>query len=93
VRQVVHAVDVHLVRLAQFGGHVSRAGGGGQRDEQVLVRLDAVGHLPALTLAGQRSSIGTRTPPSQVVAFSPRKGVVAPSGHQDAMRAVVGWNR
>ena len=35
--------------------------------------------------AGQRISMGTRTPPSHVVAFSLRKGVVPPSGHQAAI--------
>ena len=40
--------------------------------------------------AGQRTSIGTRTPPSQVVAFSPRNGVTPPSGHQADIDAVVG---
>ena len=33
--------------------------------------------VPGFTWPGQRSSIGTRTPPSQVVIFSLRKGVVA----------------
>ena len=36
---------------------------------------------PALMRAGHRTSMGTRTPPSHVVAFSPRKGVTPPSGH------------
>ena len=30
---------------------------------------------------GQRTRKGTRTPPSQVVPLSPRKGEVPPSGH------------
>ncbi len=36
--------------------------------------------VPGLITPGQRTSIGTRKPPSQVVPFSPWNGVVPPSG-------------
>ena len=35
---------------------------------------------PASILPGQRTIAGTRQPPSQLVFFSPRKGVMAASG-------------
>jgi len=35
---------------------------------------------PGLIVPGQRMAVGTRQPPSQLVAFSPRNGVVPPSG-------------
>ena len=35
---------------------------------------------PALILPGQRMKHGTRQPPSQLVSFWPRNGVLAPSG-------------
>ena len=40
-------------------------------------------------MPGQRMSIGTRYPPSQLVAFSPRNGVVPPSGKDQFLCAVV----
>jgi hypothetical protein len=36
--------------------------------------------VPGLITPGQRITVGTRNPPSQFVAFSPRKGVLPPSG-------------
>ena len=36
--------------------------------------------VPGLITPGQRTIIGTRKPPSQVVPFSPWKGIVPPSG-------------
>ena len=36
--------------------------------------------VPGSITPGQRISIGTRNPPSQFVAFSPRNGVEPPSG-------------
>ncbi len=36
--------------------------------------------VPALILAGQRTKAGTRQPPSQLVFFSDRNGVMAASG-------------
>ena len=36
--------------------------------------------LPAAILPGQRTAIGTRNAPSQLVFFSLRNGVIAPSG-------------
>src|SRR4029450_9757630 len=36
--------------------------------------------VPGLITPGQRMTIGTRNPPSQLVAFSPRNGVLPPSG-------------
>ena len=36
--------------------------------------------VPGLITPGQRMTIGTRKPPSQFVAFSPRNGVLPPSG-------------
>src|SRR6476620_7173854 len=36
--------------------------------------------VPALLTPGQRIAQGTRQPPSQLVSFSPRNGVVPPSG-------------
>ena len=38
--------------------------------------------LPGLIWPGQRIITGTRKAPSQLVFFSPRKGVIAPSGHE-----------
>ena len=35
---------------------------------------------PVSILPGQRTIIGRRNPPSQVVFFSPRKGIMPPSG-------------
>ncbi len=35
---------------------------------------------PGLTTPGQRTTHGTRKPPSQVLPFSPRNGVSPPSG-------------
>ena len=37
--------------------------------------------VPGLMTPGQRTIIGMRMPPSQVVPFSPWNGVMAPSGH------------
>mgnify|MGYP000724157025 CR=1 FL=1 len=42
--------------------------------------------IPALIVPGQRTTIGTRNPPSQVVPFSPWNGVMPPSG-QDTVSA------
>ena len=36
--------------------------------------------VPGLMTPGQRTRQGTRQPPSQLVSFSPRNGVVPPSG-------------
>ena len=36
--------------------------------------------VPGSKTPGQRMTMGTRKPPSQLVAFSPRKGVAPPSG-------------
>jgi hypothetical protein len=36
--------------------------------------------VPGWITSGQRIAIGTRKPPSQLVAFSPLKGVLPPSG-------------
>ena len=36
--------------------------------------------VPGSMTPGQRMSMGTRKPPSQLVAFSPRNGVAPPSG-------------
>ena len=36
--------------------------------------------VPGLMTPGQRTTRGTRNPPSHVVPFSPRNGVVPPSG-------------
>ena len=36
--------------------------------------------VPGLMTPGQRIAHGTRQPPSQLVSFSPRNGVVPPSG-------------
>ena len=36
--------------------------------------------VPGLMTPGQRITVGTRKPPSQLVAFSPRNGVMPPSG-------------
>ena len=44
---------------------------------------------PASILPGQRTIEGTRQPPSQLVFFSPRKGVAAASGQVFVVRAVV----
>jgi hypothetical protein len=74
-----------LVRRLQLRGDVPHAGRGGERREHVLVLWMPLETLPFGIRAGQRTSIGTRTPPSQVVAFSPRNGVVPPSGHQDTI--------
>ena len=41
------------------------------------ISLDTV---PGLMTPGQRIAQGTRQPPSQLVSFSPRNGVVPPSG-------------
>ena len=41
------------------------------------ISLDTV---PGLITPGQRIAHGTRQPPSQLVSFSPRNGVVPPSG-------------
>ena len=46
--------------------------------------------VPGFTTPGQRTIIGMRKPPSQVVPFSPWNGVMAPSGHKRHLGAVVG---
>jgi hypothetical protein len=38
--------------------------------------------VPGFTTPGQRTIMGMRKPPSQVVPFSPWNGVMAPSGHK-----------
>ena len=50
-----------------------------------LVRRSTPNDALACLRAGQRISIGTRTPPSHVVAFSPRYGVVPASGNQETI--------
>ena len=54
--------------------------GGKQRRQPVLVRDDVVEDRPALILPGQRTKTGTRQPPSQLVFFSLRNGVIPASG-------------
>ena len=41
--------------------------------------------VPGLTVPGQRTSAGTRQPPSQLVFFSPRNGVVPASGNRQTI--------
>ena len=41
--------------------------------------------LPGLTTPGQRIRAGTRQPPSQLVFFSPRNGVVPASGKRQTI--------
>ena len=45
-----------------------------------MVLDDLVRDLPGWILPGQRTSIGTRNAPSQLVSFSLRNGVMPPSG-------------
>ena len=52
-----------------------------------MISLDT---LRAVILPGQRITWGTRNAPSQLVFFSLRNGVVAPSGQEFALGAVVG---
>ncbi len=58
-------------RLAERGEHLPHA-----RPCNAMSISQSTGILP-----GQRTSIGTRTPPSQVVIFSERNGVVPPWGN------------
>src|SRR5215471_10733048 len=46
--------------------------------------------LPGLIVPGQRMTHGTRQPPSQLVSFSLRNGVVPPSGQGEDLSTVVG---
>jgi hypothetical protein len=52
-----------------------------------MISLDT---LRAVILPGQPITWGTRNAPSQLVFFSLRNGVVAPSGQEFALGAVVG---
>ena len=52
-----------------------------------MISLDI---LRAVILPGQPITWGTRNAPSQLVFFSLRNGVVAPSGQEFALGAVVG---
>jgi hypothetical protein len=57
------------------------AGGGDEGRQPVHVVHDLVGpDRPASILPGQRTMAGTRQPPSQLVFFSPRNGVMPASG-------------
>ena len=48
---------------------------------QSISEMTSLDTVPGLTTPGQRTIIGMRNPPSHVVPFSPRNGVIAPSGH------------
>ena len=87
-RHQVVAVEVDLERLAarlaallHLLDEVRLAGRGREgRDAGPRARRCRCTTVPGLMTPGQRMHIGTRKPPSQLVAFSPRNGVLPPSG-------------
>ena len=87
VRQDVVAVKVDLVSraarfvpLEQFLLHVRIARGREQRRQPVEPADDLVRDRVGLDVTGPADEAGTRKPPSQLVFFSLRNGVVAASG-------------
>ena len=49
---------------------------------QSLWAISSLVMVPGLICPGQRATHGTRKAPSQLVFFSERKGVIAPSGQE-----------
>ena len=87
VRQQVVAVDVHLeglvaglVALLELVDDVGVAGGGEERRQPVVVLDDLVRHDARSDPARPADQLGNPEAPSQLVFFSLRNGVVAPSG-------------
>jgi hypothetical protein len=79
------ALSVGAVAFREFGDEVviSRRG---QQARQSSCEMMAFELLPDFTVPGQCTINGTGIPPSQVVPFSPWKGVTPPTG-QDTFSA------
>ena len=69
-----------LVALEKLLFDVRLAHGREQCRQPVLMADDAVDDGTGLNFLGQRTKAGTRQPPSQLVFFSERKGVMPASG-------------
>src|SRR5262249_39346093 len=88
VGQEVVAIEMYLEiliagaeALCHFLLDVGDAGRCTEGWEQSIKEMISLYTVPGLITPGQRTSIGIRKPPSHVVPFSLRNGVMAPSGH------------